>query len=383
MDMFSWFIPDLSQADWGKHGSIFFINLFLLLFSRPILSLLGSDHQNNSTLKIFRYLNIAVLILHVVDLALLRISSGYQHYFINVGFSLMAVYAALFVYSVLCYLSRKRFGIEKTIDEKVIFLDTYSSRLIGLLFLALTTVTTIYTLIKIWGADSMLETTGIFGIVAALIAFTSNIWAPDILGGLIILNTQMLEDGDVVIVDGYEDEYIISKVSLVYVLLYDVCNNHRTLIRNSEFVKTKIDNLSRIASTDGLRQPLVYNIGYPDFSGLTVDEKNESFKRFKARVERMFATAFNKGCEDKRIKVNADKGFEWFLTATGDFALEYTLWIYLERLPNTKITATIRRHLMGSVFLVNELVYEASVMEGIELATPTLSRVGLHKHKTA
>ena len=91
--------------------------------------------------------------------------------------------------------------------------------MVDFLLLAIIALTTIYALIKIWGADSMLETTGIIGIIAALLAFISNIWAPDIIGGLIILNTQILEDGDVVMLDGYPDEYIISKVTLIYVIL--------------------------------------------------------------------------------------------------------------------------------------------------------------------
>ena len=142
----------------------------------------------------------------------------------------MSVYAGMFIYSLCCLWSRRRFGTAKEMDGAKVYLDTYSTRLVDFLLLAIIALTTIYALIKIWGADSMLEATGIFGIIAALLAFTSNIWAPDIIGGLIILNTQILEDGDVVMLDGYPDEYIISKVTLIYVILYDVRNNHRTLI---------------------------------------------------------------------------------------------------------------------------------------------------------
>ena len=262
MQTFDWLIPQLTQGQWIAHGLFFAINILLLLFARPILNLIEANRDNSATLRIFQSLNILVLVLHAFDLALLRFSPSYENYLINLGLSLLTVYASLFVFNLCSFLSRKRFGHQKTLDNKTVFLDTYSSRLVDIILLFIIVATAIYAMIKIWGADSMLETTGIIGIIAALLAFTSNIWAPDIISGLIILNTQMLEDGDVVVVDGYPDEYIINKVTLVYVILYDIRNNHRTLIRNSQFTQSKIDNLSRVASTDGIRKSITYKVNY-------------------------------------------------------------------------------------------------------------------------
>lgn len=375
MQSLEWLIPQLSQSEWLIHGLIFLVNISLLIFARPILSLIDINSENDSTIKIFRSLNILVLMLHGFDLALLRLASGtgYEGYFINVGLSLMAVYAGLFAYNFSCLLSKKRFGTQRVVDEKTIYLDTYSTRLVDLLLLVVIVLTVIYALIKIWGADSMLETTGIFGILVAFLAFTSNIWAPDIISGLIILNTQMLEDGDVVVIDGYSDEYIISKVTLVYVILYDVRNNHRTLIRNSQFTQRKIDNLSRVASTDGIRKALVYKIGYPDIAGGDESERNDSLTSFKNRIDRVFESAYENCSDKKNIKINGKRPFEWALTNAGDFALEYTLWVYLERVPNTKVTSTIRKHLIGTIYDVNEAVYSASIIEKVNLSTPALN----------
>lgn len=377
MQLIEWLLPELSHNQWLAHGLIFLFNIALLIFAHPILNLLEANRDSGNKLKIFRALNVLVLLLHGLDLALLRLSNNYENYFINVGLSLMTIYAGLFAYSLCCFLSRKRFGAAKQLDDSTVFLDTYSSRLVDIVLLAVIAITVIYAIIKVWGADSLLETTGIFGIVAAFLAFTSNIWAPDIISGLIILNTQILEDGDVVVVDGYPDEYIISKVTLIYVILYDIRNNHRTLIRNSQFTQSKIDNLSRIASTEGVRQALVYKIGYPSFSGDTAEERQKQLSSFKNNVDRVFKRAFEECRNNRDIKINQNKAFEWALTQTGDFALEYTLWIYLERIPNTKITATIRKHLMGTIYRVNEAVYCASIVENLDLSTPTLNQVSL------
>ena len=372
-----WFIPQLSHTQWLIHGTIFIVNISLLLFARPILNLIESDRDNDIKLKIFQALNILVLVFHGIDLALLRVSNNYENYFINVGLSLMAVYAGLFSYELASYLSRRRFGTEKVLDNNTLYLDSYSSRLVDIILLTLITLTTIYALIKVWGADSMLETTGIFGIVAAFLAFTSSIWAPDIISGLIILNTQILEDGDVVVVHGHPDEYIISKVTLIYVILYDVRNNHRTLIRNSQFTQSKIDNLSRIASTDGVRQALRYNIAYPKLNGDSSEERLKELGSFKNRIDRVFTQTFENCCDQTDIKINNSRPFEWALTQTGDYALEYTLWIYLERIPNTKVTATIRKHLMGTIYKVNEAVFSTAIVEGVDLSSPVLNQVTL------
>lgn len=379
MQSFEWLIPQLSNAQWLAHGLIFILNIAMLVFARPILNLLESNNDSEAKIKIFQALNILVMILHIIDLFLLRATNNYENYFIKIGLSLMAVYGGLFVYSLACYLSKRRFGKEKVFDDNTIYLDTYSTRLVDLILLVMVILTTIYALIKIWGADSMLETTGIFGIVVAFMAFTSNIWAPDIISGLIILNTQMLEDGDVVLVSGYPDEYIISKVSLIYVILYDVRNNHRTLIRNSQFTQSKIDNLSRVASSDGLRKALTFNIGYPTVDGDTSDARDEQLSAFNNRIDRMFGQ-LHEACIDKKdIKINQTRPFEWALTRTNDFALEYTLWVYLERVPNTKVTSTIRKHLIGTPHKIISAVYQASVREQIDLATPNINRLLIEK----
>lgn len=377
MQSLEWLFPELTHTQWLIHGFIFLVNIALLIFSRSLLNLISPTAEGEAKLKIFRALNVFVFFLHLIDVALLGVSSSYQNYFIKLGLSLMTIYLAMFAYSLCCHLSKKRFGNEKIFEGKTVYLDSYSTRLVDIILLVFIVLSTIYALIKIWGADSMLETTGIFGIVVAFLAFTSNIWAPDIVGGLIILNTQMLEDGDVILIDGYSDEYVISKVTLIYVILYDIRNNHRTLVRNSQFTQRKIDNLSRVASTDGIRKALIYNIGYPESLGDTAEERREALNSFYNRIDRMFTTAYEQCYGKNYIAINDNRKFEWRLTKTGDYALEYTLWIYLEKIPNTKVTATVRKHLMGTIFAVNEAVFTTSVIENINLATPNLSVVEL------
>ena len=380
MDILNNIIPQLTQTQWLGHGFIFALNIALFIFAKPLLNLIAPGEDNKSKIKIFRALNVLVLLLHVLDLILTGAAPKYHHYFLKLGYSLMIIYAGMLAFSFLGSMSKKRFGRERMLDNKTVYSETYSTRLVNLVLLVLIALTVIYALIMIWEADSLLETTGIFGIIMAFLAFTSSVWAPDIISGLIILNSQSLEDGDVVVIDGHSNEYVISRVTLIYVVLYDIRNNHRTLMRNSLFTGQRVDNLSRVASTSGVRQSISYKIGYPQFFGHS-GERAKQLQLFRKTIDDMFTRAFE-ACKDRdEVKINEARPFEWALTNAGDYALEYTLWIYLERIPNTKITSRLRQHLMGTIYKVNEEVYTASILEDIDLSTPdvisaTVSGVG-------
>lgn len=378
LDVLKNLIPQLSQTELLGHGFILALNIALFVFARPILNLIAPADDNKSKVKIFRALNILVFLLHILDLILSGTATSYRNYFLNLGYSLMIIYAGMLAYSFFGAVSKKRFGRERLLDNKTVYSETYSTRLVNLVLLVLIAITVIYGLIMVWDANSLLETTGIFGILMVFLGFTSGVWAPDIISGLIILNSQSLEDGDVVVIDGHSNEYVISRVTLIYVILYDIRNNHRTLMRNSLFTSNRVDNLSRVASTSGVRQALSYKIGYPQFTGHS-GERAEQLKAFRETINDMFTQAFE-ACKDREdVKINEARPFEWALTNAGDYALEYTLWIYLERIPNTKITSRLRQHLMGTIYRVNEEVYTASILENIDLSTPDVISATIRK----
>ena len=356
---------------------LFILNVVLLVLARPILNAIAPNQDNGVKIRIFQALNLLVMVLQIIDFSLRQSGAGYEGgYFIKLGISLMALYGGVFLYSLSGTVSRKRFGKSRVLDSQTIYVETYSSRLVNIVLLSVIVLTVIYALIKIWDADSLLGTTGIFGILLGFMAFTSSIWAPDIVSGMIILNSDILVDGDVVVIDGFEDEFIIARVTLIYVVLYDIRNNHRTLLRNTQFIQSRIDNLSRIASSDGIRQALKYNIGYPDF-GDTRKQREGQLAAFRKEIDGMFNQSFDICTSKDDIKVNPNKPFEWAMTNAGDYALEYTLWIYLDRIPNTKVTATIRRHLMGTMYKINDAVFTASVIQGIDLSTPDLMQAAV------
>ncbi len=372
MDALYQLFPHMGQSQLALQLTIFFGNIVLFLFARPILKFIDPVAVSEPKVRLFRAINIFVFGLQLIGLILFRTNLGEGGYLTRLSWSIMAIYGVMLLYSFLGAQVKKRFGKQRNLDNKTIYTETYSSRLVNLIMLVILILTLIYALIVIWEAEDKFD--GIYAILAAFMAFTSGIWAPDIISGMIILNTEILEDGDVVMIDGHKNEYVIGRVTLIYVVLYDIRNNHRTLMRNSQFTQNRIDNLSRVTSSNGIRQGLLYKIGYPVFTG-NREDRIAQLAEFKKSVSDMF-TAANEACiANEDIMVNPSKPFDWALTNAGDFALEYTLWIYLDRIPNTKITSTCRKHLMGTIYKVNEAVYDASVAEDIDLSTPDVQQI--------
>lgn len=339
------------------------LNILLLLFAKSIFSIFNKDKPESFGLSLFRFINITFLTLHLSDLILLYFNLHFEHFFLRFGTTLLTIYFGIFSFGLLSYLSRRKFGSIKELDAKHYYTDSYNSRLIDILGLIVIIIITLYTIINIWGWTSLLETTGIFGLIAAFLALTNQIWAPDLYYGLVILNSKMIEDGDVITMYGIEDEYIINKVTFIYTILLDIRNNHRSLIRNAQLIESKIDNLSKRASIDGLRMKLSYKIGYP--------QSAQTALAYHENIEAMFEQVQTLCFEDQHIHLN-NIPFELLLHEAGDYALEYHLFFYLEQLPKTKVTKSIRTILIKTPKLVNEKVLKASYTYGIDLSTPLI-----------
>ena len=352
-----------SSAELGIHLVILIGNLLLLIFSKPIVHLFKPKQDNDFQLSLFRTLNVLFLFFHIIDFVLINFHKDYQNIFSRLAWMLVTIYVGAFFFSLLSFLSRKKFGIKKKFDDVTSYIDTYNSRLVDLIILVFISIISLYIVIDIWDFDSLLQTTGIFGIAAAFLALTNQIWAPDMFYGMVILNSKMLEDGDVIQFGDEKDEYIINKVTFIYTILLDVRNNHRTLIKNSKLVDAKVDNLSKKASTDGLRMKLSYKIGYP---------KKEDLLEFKSAIKDMFVEVNKNAIKNEDIKINEKISFECYLNETGDYALEYDLIYYLDGLPNTKVTRTVRAYILKTPNLINEEVYNMSMKYNIDLSTPKL-----------
>ena len=371
------YIPDLAHLNWFEVAysiTIVLINLGLYIFAPKIIRFFNSGKENKFQLSILRSVNMLFVLFTVLDFLISFVTEAYDNYFSGFAYTLIVVYISAFIYNVISLISRKKFGREKEMDKKIVYVDTYNSRLIDIFTIAIIIFIAVYLIIKAWGLSSMLETTGLLGLMVAFLALTNSIWAPDPYYCMVILSSDMLEDGDVVHIEGMDDDYIIARVTFIYTLLFNTRTNVKTLVRNSKLIEQHIDNLSKKASTDGLRHTLSFKIGYPKIDG-TLDIKSHQpadMRKFLKQVDEMFKNVAERAKEDEAVRLNPNLEVEWMLTETGDYALEFTLVYFLDNLPKTKLTRNVRKHILGTRNRLLHLCYESSVEQGLALATPDL-----------
>lgn len=371
------YLPDIANLNWfavAYSVGILLVNFGLYVYAPKIIKYFNSGKENNFQLTILRSVNMLFIALSILDYVISFVTDAYSNYFSGVAYTLLVIYVSAFIYNGLSLLSRKKFGKEKEIDGVTLHVDTYNSRLVDIIVMVFIVFIAVYMVINAWGLTSMLETTGLMGLIVAFLALTNSIWAPDPYYCMVILSSDMLEDGDVVHIEGMDDTYIISRVTFIYTLLFNTRTNYKTLVRNSKLIELHIDNLTKKASTDGLRHSLTFKIGYPEVGG-TLDmrtQRPDSVQKFLKDVDLMFKDVAKRAEEDEVVKLNPNVELEWMMTNTGDYALEFTLVYFLDSLPKTKLTRKVRKHIVGTRNRLIRLSYEASVEHGVSLATPDL-----------
>jgi small-conductance mechanosensitive channel len=258
------------------------------------------------------------------------------------------IYLSFLSFHILNYFVRKKFGKEREVNGENVISETYNSRVLGLLLGICVFIIGLVGVIQALEFNSLLEAGGMLGIIGVFLALTQGSWAPDILSGLIILNSNLVKEGDVIeIENGRKITGIIYKTKIFHTEILNLVNNHRVMIRNAKLRDSLIYNLSKFASAKGLRDSLRFNIGYD------VPE---------SRIASMFEAVFKQAEEQGDIQIDFRHPFELRSTDAGDYAVEWTLFFY-SRKPEKILR---NRHLLIS------LILRVAAEHEISLATPLL-----------
>ncbi len=342
------FVTLLNQFD-AQGYLVLGVNLVLLVFARQILKLLYSTPDKvpgfNRKVMIFRALNLLIMIAY-----------GYYRFFQDQQnkstlLHILAVLAIVYFAYLAMHLAHafwvRQYGKEREINGKKRFSSTYQTRMLSIFSSIFIGVIALVGVIRLLGFDSVLEAGGVIGLIGVFLALTSNIWGPDIFHGLIILNSDMLSEGDVIqFRDGSETIYgLVYKTKVFHTVILNIINNHRVMIRNSKLRDFTVHNLSRFASARGLRESLVFKIGY--------DVSPE-------QVRDLFETAYEKAAKDKGIPIEEQHQLEYGVSNTGDHAVEWRFYYYTKGVEKLMLT---RQRLL-------QLMLETSRQKGISLATP-------------
>lgn len=341
------FFNALDPLDW----LVIFVNILLAIFARRLLSKFVSGTISQSALRfrtnLLRGLNTVILLVYAYQYIYLPAEAAGSHFTLV---SILAIlYLTYFCNSLAQYFIRKHYGKSRKIGDKPHYIETYQSRLLSIVAAVLLTLACLISIIHQLRFDSLLEAGGVLGIFGVMLGLTQASWAPDIISGLIILNSDMFEEGDIVdLSDGTIGR--VYKTKLFHTEILNLSNNHRIMISNANLRNLTIHNLSKFASAKGLRESLFFKIGY--------DCKTEVIKK-------MFNEAYRYAVESSLLAENgADP--EIRIHDTGDHAVE---WAFIYHIKNVERIIAIRRGL-------KELIYNASLTHNISLATPlTHSRI--------
>lgn len=350
------FFQSLSIAD----ITIIAVSMALLLLAKPLISWLNSgrsnrEHRLGGRVGIMRTLN-ALIMLAVLLKAFIRTQFpelASQSLLSRVVEVLITVYFTALLIQVVHYIILRRFGKRRDIQDKITLADTYSSRALSLFAGVFIAIIALIMTLKGLGLNSWLEASGVLGIIGLFLAMTQSTWAPDLLSGLIILNSRLCEEGDVVQLNlnGKDTIASVFKTKFFHTEFLELANNHRLMIRNAKVRDCDVHNLSRFASARGLRECLCFNIGY---------------EHSQASVTAMFERAITQFDEAEEVR---EEQFmpEIRILETGDYAVTWGLFYYTK---NIKSVLSTRQ-------LIRSYILDESIKSNISLATPQLHQMQL------
>ena len=322
------------------------LSLVLLFAATPICRLFSRDDSLTTRVSMMRTLNLLIIIAIIIKVLLFEENDYWPA---RIAQSLIIIYFAMISTQILNFFIRKRFGKLRKSKNKVRIADTYSSRGLSLVVVVVVTLITIVLCLQVLGLKSLLEAGGALGIIGLFLAMTQASWAPDIISGLIILNSSLCEEGDVIQFDMGATPITASvfRTKLFHTECLDLANNHRLMVRNAKLRDYGLQNLSRFASAKGLRECLVFNIDY---------------QHGEAQVREMILRAFTKIDQSGRLR---EEQFapEIMVMETGDYAVTWAVYYYIKEVKKLlRIKQEFRAHILAEATRSN-----------ISLATPILS----------
>lgn len=328
-------------------------NVVLIVFAGPIIARFSHAHSNGNEHKkqthIFRAFNFFILLgVFSYNILIPIHDATWITRLLSVAMILALGYLG---FHVVAYFLRKRFGKEREMNGESYVAETYNSRALTILSGILITIVVLVSVIRTLGYDSLLEAGGVLGIIGVFLALTQASWAPDVISGLIILNSSTLEEGDVIEFSSEPGAVLmVFKTKLFHTELLSLINNHRIMIRNARIRDFSIHNLSRFASPKGLREVLRLNIDY----AAPIE-----------KVEAALIAAYDAACKDSECDIEDQHGADIRLLDTGDYALQWGLFYYTKDVKNLlRIRQCLRMY-----------VHKTTQEQGVSLATPILANV--------
>ena len=340
----------LSEYFSGMEQALFIANILLLVFSRRLLKVIFPEHDDEglfrNRLNLFRAANVVALII-VASSAVMHPGSG-AVWITRVLGVMLAIYVAWLTFYFIARLIRRRWGGERKRGDETVFVETYNSRLLTLIAGGVISVVTLVAVIRLLGFSTLLEAGGVLGVLGVMLAITQSSWVPDLVSGLVILNSRLIAEGDIIQLGEDSSQVgMVFRTKVFFTEILHLANNHRILIQNSKLRAMTVHNLSRFASAKGLRESLNINVSYD----VTEQQVNELFHQVMEYAR-----------EDSDLPIENQYEVEIRPTRGGDHAVQWTCFYYIKE---TRLVLKIRQLMLA-------LVLKTAREQGLDLRTPVL-----------
>lgn len=353
MELWKWLISYLEHISrWEMilmsiHTLVVFSSRSIFRVIRKAQGISNASASEEGLFNNFQKVNIFVLLMIILNVVFLPLTD--HSWFTKVLSALLIISGAYLADSVVDIFLLRRFGKLKSNegDERV-YLETYRSRLISLMTTTVITIGALIIVIRLFGFESLLEAGGVIGLLGVFLALTQGAWAPDLISGLIILNSNLVEEGDVIELSEKQGFLaIVFKTKLFHTELLNISNNHRVMMPNAQLRQQTLHNLSKFASAKGLRESLSFKIGYDAPS---------------SKIKVMFESAFQEAWEREKLPILNQFPLEIRVIETGDYAVTWKIFYYTK---DVKVLLNTRQRFL-------EIIHERALLNGISLATPIL-----------
>lgn len=295
-------------------------------------------------LKLFRAACLLVIAVLILNHFIFNTDVGISKKLLGV---VMIIFAGYWATQIVQFLIRRQYGHTKEISGETVYLESYNSRLLSLLVAILVFIFALIGIVQLLGFTELLQAGGIIGVIGVMLALTQSSWAPDIISGLIILNSSFLNEGDVIQIDSENLTARVYRTRLFHTELLNIVNNNRVLISNYKLRQAYIQNLSKFASARGYRQSLTFKIGYDTPP---------------SDVKALFQAAYASVADDTAIAIETGHELEIRVDNTGDHAIEWCVYYYTKDMKSVIKTRQ----------LFTEVILEHALQSGIDLSTPIL-----------
>lgn len=338
----------ISISIYGK--ILIVINLLLLVFAGRFMRFIYNKKEINASMQykvnLLRSFSLLILFAYIY-----RQDTHFSSHAVKLMGSIGLLYVAFLLMQLLSYFTIRYYGKKHEVDNKPHYTSTYQSRLMSVLGGGLIAIIALLIIVQLLGYNSALQAGGVIGFFGVFLALTNNVWAPDMFSGLIILHSDMLEENNVILIKGDSTIYArVYKIKVFHTVLLNIVDNHRIMIRNSRLRDFTVHNLSKFASAKGLRESLVFKIGY--------DVKPDT-------VKALFDTVIDKIMADTSIAVETNQTMTIVIQETGDHAIEWRFFYYTKQVAELPV---IKQQIIA-------IVYDEALSQGVSLSTPLTHQV--------